>query len=197
MEDKMEDKDKYIEEILKELPGTWQPGRPEETAVLILPGKFQSFRITEGAKLWPDKGQYLFVAGTRGDPFYSENDIVDLTGKSSLNLFCQGWAEHTPDQMEWIVKLLQKRFSFIKHLIVATAAYHLPRCVLTLVRAMENARYFFQICPWPIWNPLENYPELLEEELNRIFLYQEKGDVAKWENWQQYKEWREFGKTRP
>ena len=59
----------------------WKKGKPEETAIFLLPGVHQEYRITEGVKLWPNAGKYLWVAGTRGDPTYSKEDIIAVTGK--------------------------------------------------------------------------------------------------------------------
>lgn len=180
-------------EILVDGPN-WKRLNAHQTAILLLPGVHQEYRITEGVKLWPNAGKYLWVAGTRGDPAYTREDIIAVTGKDSVDIVCGGFARFTPDQMNWCVSLL-KQNPEIKHLIVTTAAYHLPRCVLTLLQALLKAKMQISMTPMPLINPngdsFSAYgTEDFALEMKKIQEYQGKGDVASLEDWREYLAWR-------
>ncbi len=173
---------------------SWKKGKPEETAILLLPGTYQEYRITEGAKLWPKEGKYFWVAGTRGDPAYCREDIIAVTKKDSPNIICQGFAKHTLDQMEWCIAMLKEN-SKIKHLVITTSAYHLPRCTLTLLQSLKKSNIQVSITPIPIKNPKGDSfsidsTEDFVLEIKKIQEYQQKGDVASLESWREYLEWR-------
>src|SRR3989344_2098570 len=121
----------------------WKNADPEKSAILILPG-IQDYRIHEAAKNWPEKGKYLWIAGTRADPFYSRREVIERIGKKRVeaiglnalyDIETQGWANHTLDQMRWATELLKKHPQ-INHIVLSTAAYHTPRCTLTLLQTM-------------------------------------------------------------
>jgi hypothetical protein len=88
--------------------------------------------------------------------------------------------------MEWGTKQM-RRHPLIRHLIISTASYHLVRGVLTFVRTWikEGNVRNPSIGVIPTSDPNEDVLAIpsktsrtLEEELARIELYQEKGDVA-------------------
>jgi len=171
----------------------WKRDEPVKTAILILPG-IQEYRITEGVKLWPSRGLHLWVAGTRGDPAYTREQIVEAAGADSPHILHGGFANHTREQMEWCRDLLVLH-SEVKHLVVSTAAYHLPRCVLTLVQTMYKAGILIPISPRPLRNPDWNSfagldQETIQSEMERIERYQQQGDVASCEIWRDYLQWR-------
>ncbi|MBX4200631.1 YdcF family protein [Candidatus Parcubacteria bacterium] len=172
----------------------WKKGKPAETAILVLPGKHQEYRITESVKLWKKEGDYFWVAGTRGDPAYTREDIIKVTGDDSSDIVCQGFAEHTLAQMQWCALMLKENPQ-IKYLIVATAAYHLPRCILTLLQVFKKEGVKMLITPMPLENPSGNSfsvedGEDFTSELKKIPQYQEKGDVLSVEDWIEYLAWR-------
>ncbi len=188
-----------MSEILLDGPN-WKKGKPEETAILVLPGMYQEYRITEGTKFWPDQGEYLWVAGTNGDPAYSRKQIIsviDVDYPNDLhypNIICGEFARHTLDQMEWCVSLLKENTQ-VKHLIVTTAAYHLPRCTLTLLQVLTKSGMKIPITPLSIRNPSGDSfsptsTEDLRSEVMKIQQYQEKGDVASLDTWRNYINWR-------
>ena len=187
---------KVVRQILK-IP-FWKDSDPNKSAILILPGTQQNYRIYEGTKHWPKKGEYLWVAGTRGDPFYTRKEIFEMIDKTKRryinnhNFENGGWANHTLDQMRWATELLKKNDK-INHIILATAAYHVPRCVLTLVQTINRQSIkYVVISPIPIYYCLG--PSLDSEdfygELSRISTYQKKGDVATFKIWEEYNAWR-------
>ncbi len=180
-------------EILIDGPN-WKKGDLDNTAILLLPGVYQEYRISQGVKIWPKEGKYLWVAGTRGDPSYTREDIIRAVGADSPDIVCQGFAKHTLDQMEWCVSLLKENPK-INHLIVTTAAYHLPRCCLTLLQVLKKSRKTIAISPVPILNPAGDSfsPESSENfvaETKKIQEYQEKEDVLSLESWREYINWR-------
>jgi hypothetical protein len=174
----------------------WSYGEPDQTAVLVLPGQ-QDYRITRVLQnVWPAQGKYLWVAGTRGDPFIEEEDIVHrivTTGQNSPCLDfieCQGWADNTPDQMEWACKMARK-YAEVNHLIVATAAYHLPRCVLTFIKEMNKADLFVPVIPWPLTSfSGDSFAKKGNQnfalEIAKVLKYQESGHVAPVAEWEEY-----------
>src|SRR5581483_1060845 len=172
----------------------WKKGAPEETAILVLPGKHQEYRIRESAIFWPGRGKYFWVAGTRGDPEYTREDIIRIAGNDSLDIVCQGFASHTLAQMEWCARMLQEN-PRVHHLIVTTAAYHVPRCLLTLLSVLEKLAIKIPITPMPLENPSGNSFSLdggedFSSELQKIQEYQAKGDVASLNAWKEYLKWR-------
>jgi len=176
----------------------WKRGNPENTAILVLPGIYQEYRIQGGVDIWKqNQSQRLWVAGTRGDPAYPREHIVEVAGVDSPNIVCGEFCHHTPDQMRWCLKMLKDNPE-ISHLIMTTAAYHLPRCVLTNVAAMEKASVRIPISPIPLTNPNgDSFPPTGKEgwedwpsEVSKIIMHQTTGDVASLSQWRDYLKWR-------
>ncbi len=171
----------------------WKKADPKTTAILLLPGMYQEYRIEEGIKLWPTRGKYLWIGPTRGDTKYtSRKQVVELLREDSKDIIFGEYAANTLEQMHWCVELL-KNHPEVSHVIVTTAAYHVPRCVLTLLQVLEKAGKQISLLPWPLQNPTGNSftaEENFQGELERIPLYQEKGDVASLETWNKYLAWR-------
>jgi len=176
----------------------WKRGHPENTAILVLPGIYQEYRIQGGVDIWnQDQSQRLWIAGTRGDPAYTRDQIVEVAGVDHPNIVCGEFCNHTPDQMRWCLKMLQDNPG-VSHLIMTTAAYHLPRCVLTNVAAMEKAGKRVPISPIPLTNPNgDSFPptgkgswEDWLAEVSKVIMYQDTGDVASLSQWREYLTWR-------
>ena len=72
-----------------------------------------------------------------------------------------------------------------KRLILASSPHHIPRALLTSLRAGGDK--FVLI---PAAAPLER-AQVLEQELERIEVYQAKGDVASYEEGIEYLQWKE------
>ena len=161
-----------------------------ETVVLILPGGGHGVSPTRLTEVnWADYSDNLWVAGTRGDPAYTHEEILEYVtknGKLPNSLETQLFAQHTPDQAYWAVDLLVRNIH-INHLIISTASYHLVRGVLTFVKMWQKHGDARKLSI-SIISTSDPSPEVvatpsatsltLEEELARIELYQEKGDVA-------------------
>ncbi len=173
---------------------------PRQSALLILPG-VQDYRIPQGAKYWPKKARHLWVAGTRGNPFYARAEVIQIVlgvlEKVALPMAEEyletgGWANNTVDQMRWATELLKKN-PLVKHLIICTAEYHVPRCTLTFLRTLLlYGDYSTVISVLPLRNeegPFSGSKEW-KEELTKISLYQKKGDVASFRELTEYLAWR-------
>jgi hypothetical protein len=171
--------------------------RPE-VAILILPGGGAGVpptRLTEVK--WQLLSDDVLVAGTRGDPAYTREEIVTYLardGKLPERLETQLFAQHTPEQMLWAVERL-RRNGLIRHVVLSTARYHTTRCVLTFIRAWgkkgDGRRLMLGIMPTS--DPPEEVlavpsttSRTLEEELTRIELYQQKGDIATAEEYEHF-----------
>jgi hypothetical protein len=175
---------------------SWPAGDADCTAVVILPGQ-QDYRITRVLQgIWPEAGKYLWIAGTRGDPAIERDDIFGrlLAARGNLPnadfIECQGYAANTPEQMKFVCRMLRKYID-VNHLIVATAAYHLPRCVLTLVKEMKDYGSQRTITPQPLRSFSGNSfakrsNQVFTLELAKILRYQNSGQVASVEEWEEY-----------
>ncbi len=152
---------------------------PEQSAILIMPGQYQNWRIEQGTKLWPRKAKHLWVAGTRDDPLYSREDVVQYVRTDSPDILCGGWAKHTLWQREWARDLLLKHQQ-VGHVILTTAAYHLPRCFLTFLQTLQKANCHREISLVSLLNPTGQSftDDQVQAEIDRIGIYQKKGYVA-------------------
>ncbi|MDO8655433.1 MAG: ElyC/SanA/YdcF family protein [bacterium] len=174
-------------------------------AVVVFPGKHQVSRIQEAARvLRKVESPNFWVAGTMGDPFYPRRDILkemeDAAGdydrryRSSPWVETGGFANNSLDQAKFVLELLRANPE-VTHLILSTAAYHLPRCVLTCIKQMieQDKRVAIYTAPSgddiSQGNLLPGTPEI-EEEILKILRYQRKGDVATWDELQRYLAWR-------
>lgn len=162
----------------------------EETAIMVLPGMYQEYRITEVLKAWPNKAKYLWVAPTRGDPENSVYDSLKNLDKEKQNpddMIIGGFTEATPGQMVWALEKLKENPN-VKRIIISTAAYHLPRCMLTFIKAMNKAGVFVPISAHPLLNSNGNSfnSDEIKSEIGKIHEYGLKGDVATSEELSEY-----------
>lgn len=168
----------------------WAKLPPQETAILILPGKFQEYRVKRGVKLFPKRGRYLWIAGTRGDTKYNQHIILEaLLDGNDHNVFFGPNESDTRSQMLWALGMLEGT-PMVKHIIMATAAYHLPRCLLTFLAAAKKK---VMVSPWPLMDPTGTADKDLgsfRSEREKIQEYQEKGHVLLSEDWKEYVRWR-------
>src|SRR3989344_9134402 len=129
-------------QIFAEVFGLTMPSDsvPENSAILVLPGYFQRFRITEVKKYWPSKARYLWIAPTRGDSGFTLGEIAQCFACEARegDIAIGDFARHTQEQMIWALKLLVEKPK-VDHIMVSTASYHLPRATLTFLRAMNEA----------------------------------------------------------
>lgn len=156
------------------------------TVLVILPGIADS-RIQDAC--WQNYSDTVWVTGTRNDPPYTQARIEKLlahNGQLPSSLLCQGYAEHTPEQMKWVTKNLLEQKN-ISTLVLSTARYHLPRCTLTFIKEWNrngDSRPL-KIGTLSTRDPNEEESQTFigtshskVQELARIREYQQKGDIA-------------------
>lgn len=164
--------------------------KQSESAVVIAPGEFQNYRLTEGAKLWPVEAKHLWVTGALEEHKYTREQVVKECGSDSpyIVLLERGW--NSKEQALAIRDLLVDDFPEVRHVIVATAAYHLPRWILTFLQVMKDRRMI--LSPAPLLNPKD--PSFsareLKSEIEKILTYRAKGDVASARYFKTYLAWR-------
>jgi hypothetical protein len=159
------------------------------TAMVIMPGG-QDWRLSQAP--WQHYTDTVLVTGTDNDPAYSFTEVQALlersSGKTPATIRHQDYARHTPDQANWTVTELL-RLPHIRNLIVSTAAYHLPRVVLTVVKSWlqhgDSRRLRIYSLPTLDPDPRNGFAHAdaersatTEQELARIEQYQHTGDVA-------------------
>ena len=87
---------------------------------------------------------------------------------------------------------MTNQFPDVRHVIVATASYHLPRWFLTFLLVIKNGEKQIVISLVPLLNP--NGPsfsiEDLKAEIERIQAYRIKGDIASSHYLNAYLRWR-------
>lgn len=176
-----------------------------DTSLLILPGpRDHNYREAEGIRLWKmwrAEGlvRHLLVAGTSEMPPLTRENVTDLCGEDPGDClhFVQK-ARHTPDQMEWTLNIADN--IGLGHLIISTAAYHLPRGFLTALKTMAGRGMRLVLSAAPVYDPDDPSRDFvgflhtggigLQGEVERIVKYQEAGQVATIEEYLTYLKWR-------
>ncbi|MBI4057877.1 YdcF family protein [Candidatus Microgenomates bacterium] len=178
-----------------------------QTAFLILPGpRDHEYREKEGIRLyrsWREQNivKYLMVSGTNEEPSLSYDTMQQLTeGISSSDIFFEQKARHTKDQMEWASDTLHNRLPHVNHVILSTAAYHLPRGFLTLLQTIKDREQQLMLSTAPVYDrydPSRDFTGFAQTgstgilgEIERIRDYQKTGDVATLETYLHYLKWR-------
>ena len=177
-------------------------------ALLVYPGMGETWRVEEIIRAWnPPRSscvKYLLIAGTewhkettavrppivenlKKPPYY----LMDTCG-----VHAQYHARHTKDQAEWVVARVQELE--IKSLALYVSPYHLLRAYLTLLKTFINQKVErIPMIPVPVAiSPAKIIPEtgtdawsMVQGEMDRIKVYQQKGDVATLEELQDYLKW--------
>jgi hypothetical protein len=162
-------------------PSDWTVS--DDTAFVIFPGGGgQDWRLHQAP--WESYAKRIIVAGTRDDPKYNFEEVVSFLKRDTaepVEIRFQGYAAHSKAQTDWLAAELQSS-PHIKQLVLSTARYHLPRCALTFIKSWLAAGNL----PLPLLLvPTDGErgnntatSQTAKEELERIALYQEKGDVA-------------------
>lgn len=174
-------------------------------ALVVMPGLGENWRIEQAVKVWENndqKNKFLLISGVNQKektafPFSIENfKKSPFNLKRVENVHIQEHADHTKAQAEWIVNKTKELN--IKSLTVFVSPFHLLRAYNTLLKTFINLdAERILIIPNPIRiPPSTNIPEvnssawdLVQGELDRIKIYQEKGDVASYEELKEYLNW--------
>lgn len=176
-------------------------------ALVVFPGLGETWRISQAVQDWdqvkPADSRYLLIAGhNRREKSYDHLSLSRLQeAPYSLqrfwsNVIIQPHAEHTVEQANWLIDHVEELD--IKSLTLYVSPYHLLRAYCTLLktflkRNVEPVAIFpraVSISPQtlipeyqkPAWN-------MVAGEMERILKYQEKGDVASFEEFQKYLDW--------
>jgi lipopolysaccharide export LptBFGC system permease protein LptF len=182
------------------------PKIPQKTdALVIMPGLGENWRIEQAIKIWENnnkENKFLLISGVNQKektafPFSIENfKKPPFNLKREQNVYTQEHADHTKAQAEWIISKVKELN--IQSLSLFVSPFHLLRAYSTLLKAFINSNNErIVIIPNPIKiPPSTNIPEvnsnawdLVQGELDRIKIYQEKGDVASYEELKDYLNW--------
>lgn len=181
---------------------------PEDTAILFLPGgNGHEYRQKEIVRHWRDGklAKYLFFSGRSEEPPYTRKYVTDLAQVSldDPRIFFTPKARHTYEETEWAMGLINELF-FIRHIIIGTAAYHLPRGFLTLLHSLEKRKWEREIIisslpAYNLENPSVDFTGFswtgntgILGEMQRILKYQQKPyeHVASIPSFWEYLKWR-------
>lgn len=175
-----------------------------ETAFLILPAGQEGhhYREDEGIATWRTlcalrlvSSSHLMIAGVSEEKI-SVARLARLAGIPGDRLCMASHARNTPDQMAWALAVLANKPE-VKRLVVCTAAYHTPRCFLTMLRTMDKRGVELILYTAPLLSP--DNPEVdqvgfvstgstgLRGEIERIIGYTD--DVATLDRFYEYLRW--------
>lgn len=154
-------------------------------AILVVTGEGEHDRVFYGVELWrQDFGQYLLV--TRGSRetekmfgAHTKESIAQLCQVSSNDpriIVAEEQFSNTLKQANWAVNAIAKKP--IKNLIIVSAAYHLPRVLLTLLKTLQKKQLRLTLIPSAAPLVLPRDYLLIPGEVKRIIRYQAQGDIA-------------------
>jgi uncharacterized SAM-binding protein YcdF (DUF218 family) len=163
-------------------------------------------RVAHAAKLHLD-GFAPLIAAVGGDTrreygsFLSgelKKKLLELGVRDSA-LFVEESAMHTKAEADRITELAREHGW--KTILIVTSPHHQYRTFLTFLRSMNQAGLDLDVrnTPAPLsWFSVQSWgrrADLLESEMKKISTYQEKGDVASYEEGIAYLEKRDASKT--
>jgi hypothetical protein len=181
-------------------------------AILVFPSLGTTEHITEAINLWEfgnklkigrHHSRYLLIAGHHPseDIYYEDLSLEKLQEDPYQLSHLDGvisipHAQHTAEQALWVVEQVKERN--IQSISLIVPAFHLLRAYCTVLKAFINTH----TPPIPIYpRPANIAPSalippgdrcgwnMIAGEMERIFTYQEKGDVATFEEFQAYMDW--------
>ena len=184
-----------IETLTIPIPENFKPD-----ALATLPGLGENQRILQPLKKWKENfGEHFLLAGIYSkEKHFEELNLKRLRQppyclQRTLNFHIQLRARHTKEQTDWIANQVTELK--ISSLFFYAPIYHLTRAYLTLLKSLIQSKTKpIILIPKPIVMPLntivpeENVParSLIPGEIERIKIYQEKGDVATLEELETY-----------
>jgi hypothetical protein len=170
-------------------------------AIVSFPGLGELSRIIEPIALWESgesRARHLLIAGINLDEKTAEPYSLQKLQLPPFNLTkLEGvhsavHAEHTKHQADWLTHKVEGLR--IESVALFAPAYHIFRAYLTVLQSFITAGMSIPIIPCPTTvAPFQRVPEvgieawdMIHGEVARIKEYQKKGDVAFWEELQQY-----------
>lgn len=154
-------------------------------AILVVTGEGEHDRVFYGVELWrQDFGEYLLVTTSSREmekmfAAHTKESIAQLCQvgpKDPRIIVAEEKPRNTLDQVNWAVDAIAKKP--IKSLIIVSAVYHLPRVLLTLLKALQKKQLRLILIPNAAPLVLPRDYLLIPGEVKRIVRYQAQEDVA-------------------
>lgn len=173
-------------EQLKELLLRHEPRNAD--AIVLLAGD-RYHRVSKAAELYhAGHAPFIVVTSSADDWDYGSLPSSKLLpkllelGVREEHIISEETAGHTREEAESTLKIARERDW--KTLLLVTTGYHQYRAFLTWVKALHDmgldiALVIVPVLEFPEFKE-ETEEDALERELERIRVYQEKGDVADW-----------------
>lgn len=178
--------------------------------LVVMPGQGETLRVKQAIQEW-EKGsaKHLLIAGIYDkEKTFVALDIKELQKNFGLKrvegVHTAIHASNTKEQAEWIVRKVQETHS--KSVALFNAPYHMLRAYSTVLKAFIVHKVpRIPLIPVPVSiSPDKRIPEvginawdMIPGEMERIRIYQEKGDVATYSELKDYLSWvwSIYGKT--
>jgi hypothetical protein len=176
----------------------------EVDCLAVFPGMGEEWRMADAIKIWNENKNIktLLIGGVyKGEITYEQITLETLRTmqaplKRERGVIFQGSASQTNHQTDWVVEqVVERKISNVGLLI---SPYHLLRAYCTLIRSFENLNVpYVRVIPIPVLiAPAVTIPEtgvdawrMAMGEYERIMTYQQKGDVASYEEVKKYLNW--------
>lgn len=172
--------------------------------ILALQGMGEVSRVTQAIEWWerPDcQANWLLVPGTNLAERTADSLSLERLQKQPYSLhrtegvLVKAHEENTLTQMTWIVEKIEEHA--ISTLALFTAPYHMVRSYLTLICQLRKRGMEVVVIPMPVQRSLGcEVPEtsltgwqMIPGETSRVPNYQAKGDVATFQELQEYLAW--------
>lgn len=173
-------------------------------AIVVFPGMGEEWRLLKAVKIWNKHRNItrLLVGGMyRGEGTYTEVTIETLRHLSTpiqreAGVIFQDTANYTKQQTDWVVEQISKYD--ISNVGLIISPYHLLRAYCTLIHSMKEFNHsYIPIIPIPVQvAPSVIIPEtgvdawrMASGEYERMEKYQQKGDVATYDEVRGYLAW--------
>jgi hypothetical protein len=173
-------------------------------AIAVLPGLGETWRLAQAVQAWESsiEARHLVVASTYHAERTQVQPSIENMSQPPVNLRrqegvrIQDHAHHTREQADWIVKEVAELD--ISSMALYISPYHLLRGYCTLLQAFKRSDTpWIPIIPMPVVvSPDTIIPEtgvdawtMIPGETKRILEYQKKGDVATYQEFQEYLAW--------
>ena len=173
-------------------------------AIVVMPGLGEWWRLTHAIRLWESgtsRARHLLIAGHNQREKTAIPLTLDRLGESPFHLkksrgvIAEVHAERSRGQAEWIFRQVQELH--ISSCALFVSNYHLLRAYCTLLKTFSRHGLLIPVIPAPICISPDTFVpetgvaawEMVQGELNRLVLYQAKGDVATYQELRQYLTW--------
>jgi len=172
--------------------------------IVVLPGQGEKDRLKWAIKAWETGKQTrnLLVAGVNPEEETWEPITLESLQKPPYNLITtegvhiQPMADNTKVQADWVAQMIRE--VDVECLLLVAPNYHNLRAYLTLLAAFKRSDFNPPaMIPMPLWGApgLQSpetgltYWDICASEIERIRLYQPRGDVATATDLQLYLDW--------